>query len=52
MDNSVCKELTGCSHLRVAVNGLTSKRRSVMSAALQRPVLGPELFNIFVGDVQ
>ncbi|GAB0203215.1 triadin [Grus japonensis] len=35
----------------LAVNSLMSKWRSVMSGVPQRLVLGPALFNIFVGDM-
>jgi len=37
---------------RVAVNGSMSKWRTVMSDLPQGSVLGPTLFNIFVGNME
>ncbi|GAB0190192.1 mitochondrial enolase superfamily member 1 [Grus japonensis] len=42
--------LNGCTQ-RVAVSSLMSKRKSVMSGIPQGSVLGPALFNIFVGNM-
>jgi len=49
MDHLLDKELDGCTQ-RVLVNGSISEWKLVMRGGPLGAVLGPLLFNIFVGD--